>query len=120
MSKPGTIPTPHVAIGARIRAARKSAGLSHDKLAERAGTGRQHLIKLEKGWHKPGPELMSAIARETGTTVEALEGSAASESDSEAAEPMAQFMAPLMTALEPFKPVIRVWLADLVQDGATG
>lgn len=53
-------------VGRQIRRARKDAGLSHDKLAERVGTSRQHLIKLEKGIHLPGPKLLSAIARETG------------------------------------------------------
>lgn len=40
--------------------------MSHDKLGARVGTSRQHLIKLEKGMHLPGGELLDAIARETG------------------------------------------------------
>ena len=53
-------------VGRQIRRARKDAGLSHDQLAERVGSSRQHLIKLEKGKHLPGPRLLTAIARETG------------------------------------------------------
>lgn len=52
-------------VGRRIKTARKQAGLSHDKLAKRVGTSRQHLIKLEKGTHLPGPSMLTAIARET-------------------------------------------------------
>lgn len=52
-------------IAARIRQARRTAGLSHDRLGERAGTSRSHLIKLEKAWHRPGATLLIAIAQAT-------------------------------------------------------
>lgn len=54
-------------LGRKIRAARKQAGLSHDRLAAQAGTSRQHLIRLEKGLHAPRPEMIAGIAEATGT-----------------------------------------------------
>jgi transcriptional regulator with XRE-family HTH domain len=53
-------------IGARIRRARREAGLSHDRLAAQIGTSRQHLIKLEKGQHRPRLAMLRAIATATG------------------------------------------------------
>lgn len=49
-------------LGTRIRWARSRKHLSHDQLAARAGTSRSHLIKIEKGMHRPGPELVARIA----------------------------------------------------------
>ena len=57
-------------IGARIRRARKASGLSHDRLGEQVGTSRQHLIRLEKGLHRPRPEMVSRIAEATGRPVD--------------------------------------------------
>ncbi len=57
-------------IGSRIRQARRSAELSHDKLAAQVGTSRSHLIKLEKAWHRPGAVLLASIAEATGKPVE--------------------------------------------------
>lgn len=57
-------------IGARIRRARKASGLSHDRLGEKVGTSRQHLIRLEKGDHRPRPEMVSRIAEATGKPVD--------------------------------------------------
>lgn len=53
-------------LGARIKSARKRAGLSHDKLGALVGTSRQHLIRLEKGWHRPSDALLQRIAESTG------------------------------------------------------
>lgn len=54
-------------IAARIRRARKALGFSHDVLGERmGGVTRQHLIKLEKGKHRPGLEMLQRIADATG------------------------------------------------------
>lgn len=53
-------------IAARIRRARREAPMSHDRLAELVGTSRQHLIKLEKGKHRPRPFMLEAIAAATG------------------------------------------------------
>lgn len=66
-------------VGRKIRAARRGAGLSHDRLAAKVGTSRQHLIKLEKGQHLAGTALLERIAAETGRTVEWF----ASEDDEE-------------------------------------
>lgn len=58
-------------IAARIRRARRSSEIATlDALAEVVGTSRQHLIKLEKGMHRPGPELLTKIAEATGRQVE--------------------------------------------------
>ncbi len=57
---------PHVRqlnLGERIRWARKTAGLSHDRLVERIGrSNRGHLIKIEQGVHTPGRDLRAQIA----------------------------------------------------------
>lgn len=37
-----------------------------DRLAELAGTSRQHLISLEKAKHRPRLEMLAAIAEATG------------------------------------------------------
>lgn len=60
-------------IAARIKRARKTVvdgGLSHDKFGELCGgVSRQHLIKLEKARHRPGPDMLSRIAEATGRDV---------------------------------------------------
>lgn len=54
-------------IAARIRRARRALELSHDALGERmGGVTRQHLIKLEKGRHRPQIEMLERIAEATG------------------------------------------------------
>ncbi len=59
---------PLALIAARIKRARKP--LSHDRLAERVGTSRQHLIKLEKGKHRPRAEMLVRIADATGREID--------------------------------------------------
>lgn len=54
----------------RIRQARREAGLSLDRLAELADTSRRHLIRLEKGEHKPLRPLLVRIAEATGKPLE--------------------------------------------------
>jgi transcriptional regulator with XRE-family HTH domain len=50
----------------RVRWARTSAGLSHDRLVAALGrSNRGHLIKIEKGIHAPGADLRDAIADAT-------------------------------------------------------
>lgn len=64
---------PLALIAARIKRARKEAPggrISHDRLAESAGTSRQHLIKLEKGKHRPRPDMLERIADATGREVD--------------------------------------------------
>jgi transcriptional regulator with XRE-family HTH domain len=76
-----------IRIGIRIRAARKQAGLSHDRLGALVGTSRQHLIKLEKGQHAPREETLRRIAVATGKSVSFF---LADENDEEdEAEPVA-------------------------------
>lgn len=62
--------TPAHFIGGKIRRARKTAGLSHDRLGEKVGASRQHLIRLEQGEHRPRPRLLRAIAEATDRPVE--------------------------------------------------
>lgn len=52
-------------VAARIKRARREADLSHDRLGERVGTSRQHLISLEKGRHRPRLEMLTRIAEAT-------------------------------------------------------
>lgn len=53
-------------VGKRIRWARESAGLSHDRLVTAIGrSNRGHLIKIEKGDHTPRADLRDSIADAT-------------------------------------------------------
>jgi transcriptional regulator with XRE-family HTH domain len=79
------LPVKSPALGEKIRSARKRAGLSHDKLGAVVGTSRQHLIRLEKGWHRPSPELLARIADATGQPVESF---ASDDDDEDADQPM--------------------------------
>jgi transcriptional regulator with XRE-family HTH domain len=55
---------PPLFIAARIRRARRDAGLSHDAFgALCGGVSRQHLIKLEQAKHKPRAPMLLSIAR---------------------------------------------------------
>ena len=65
----------HTEHGEKIKAARKRAGLSHDRLAALIGSSRQHLIKLEKGMHRAKPEMLATIADATGQPLSDLESS---------------------------------------------
>jgi transcriptional regulator with XRE-family HTH domain len=60
---------PLALIAARIKRARREA-MSHDRLAERVGTSRSHLIKLEKGKHRPRAEMLVKIADATGRDID--------------------------------------------------
>ena len=57
-------------IAARIRKARREAEFTLDGLGEQVGTSRHHLIRLEKGTHRPRLEMLSKIAEATGRDVE--------------------------------------------------
>ena len=61
---------PLALIAARIKRARKDEGLSHDRLAASARTSRQHLIKLEKGKHRPRPDMLVRISEATGREID--------------------------------------------------
>lgn len=64
-------------IAARIKQARRAQitedgkSWSHDRLGEEmGGVTRQHLIKLEKGLHRPRAEMLTRIADATGRDVD--------------------------------------------------
>jgi transcriptional regulator with XRE-family HTH domain len=86
-------------LGERVRWARKSAGLSHDRLIEKIGrSNRGHLIKVEQGLHIPRQDLRDSIADATGVPRDLF------DEDDEEADPVAD----LMTAL---RLVVRAELA---------
>lgn len=59
------------AVAARIRRARKDAGLSHDEIGERmGGVPRQTLIKWEQARHRPGIDMLTRYAEATGRPLE--------------------------------------------------
>lgn len=58
--------TPFSEQGKRLKRARERTGVSQENFAPLIGTTRRHLIRLEKGWHKPGRELLLRIAESTG------------------------------------------------------
>lgn len=49
----------------RIVWARRDKGISQERLAEQIGTSRRHMIRIEKGQHRPGPALRARIAEAT-------------------------------------------------------
>lgn len=58
---------PLALIASRMRRARRDCGLSHDEIGRRmGGVTRQHLIKLEKGRHRPGAEMLRKYADAVG------------------------------------------------------
>lgn len=62
-------------IATRIKRARKALDdeqvkMSHDRFGAIVGTSRQHLIKLEKAQHRPGPEMLLRIAEASGRSVD--------------------------------------------------
>lgn len=68
----------------RIKWARESARLSHDRLVTAIGrSNRGHLIKIEKGDHIPRVDLRNAIADATNVPRELF---GADEDDEEAAQ----------------------------------
>jgi putative transcriptional regulator len=60
--------------GARVALARKEAGLSQRALAERIGTARSTIARVEIGMTTPTLDLALALAAELGTSVETLFG----------------------------------------------
>ena len=56
-------------IAARIKRARREAELTLDALAVQVGTSRHHLIRLEKGQHRPRADMLSRIAEATGRDI---------------------------------------------------
>jgi transcriptional regulator with XRE-family HTH domain len=68
-------------VGRRIRVARRAKLFSHDTLAARVGTTRQHLIRLEKGAHMPRPAMLARIAEATDRDTDWFESDDDEESD---------------------------------------
>lgn len=66
--------------GAALKRARKGK-ISQERLAERVGTTRRHLIRLENGENRPSVALRDRIADELGVPRESLP--AAEEEDEE-------------------------------------
>jgi putative transcriptional regulator len=60
--------------GARVAQARHNAGLSQQALADRVGTARSTVARVEIGMTSPTLDLALAISRELGESVEALFG----------------------------------------------
>lgn len=56
----------------RIRELRKAAGVSQEELAKRCGVTRQTINAIENNKYDPTLALAFALARELGTTVDAL------------------------------------------------
>jgi transcriptional regulator with XRE-family HTH domain len=72
------------AIGARIRLARTTKGLTQVDLAAAIGVSRAHLTNVEGGNGGLALDKLSALARETGTTVAWLIGEAGPVDQAEA------------------------------------
>lgn len=60
--------------GARVALARQTAGLSQQALADRIGTARSTVARVEIGVTTPTLDLALALSRELGESVEALFG----------------------------------------------
>jgi transcriptional regulator with XRE-family HTH domain len=94
-------------LGGRLRWARKRLGLSHDKVAVRAGTSRQHLIALEKGRHTPTEAMLLRLADALDLPVEFFVGDVEERLAAEQRDRLAN-------ALHPFVDELATELVDLV------
>jgi putative transcriptional regulator len=74
-SGPVRAPEADGAAGARIRAARKEAGLTQQGLSAAVQVSRQTIISMETGDYAPSVYLAIKIARALTVTVEGLWGS---------------------------------------------
>lgn len=61
-------------IAARIRAARKSRGVTHSALSKRTGIPKGSIVSYERGTMKPSEERLAAIAAALDTSVGYLKG----------------------------------------------
>jgi putative transcriptional regulator len=73
-SGPVRAPEANGLAGARIRSARKEAGLTQQSLAAAVAVSRQTIIAMETGDYAPSVYLAVKIARALGTSVETLWG----------------------------------------------
>lgn len=56
----------------RIRENRTSMGLTQEELAKRVGVCRETIVFLEKNAYNPSLRLAHAVAKELGTSIDAL------------------------------------------------
>jgi transcriptional regulator with XRE-family HTH domain len=56
-------------VGARIREARQAAGLTQEAFADSISTSRRHVMRLERGDHRPSRSMVDRIAEVTGRPV---------------------------------------------------
>ena len=84
MSGPKTL-LKHAPLGARIRLARNDTGLSQEAFAEKISTSRRHVMRIERGQHRPTAPMLARIAEVTGVPVSDLLG------DDEDEEPSLSF-----------------------------
>lgn len=79
-------------VGERIKSARNSAKLTLDQLAEKTGSSRQHLIRIEKGRHTPTAQMLQRVADATGQDVSFFnveaDGDKSSDEDDEESDPL--------------------------------
>jgi XRE family transcriptional regulator, regulator of sulfur utilization len=68
-----------IEIGSRIREVRNQAGLSQKALAVKVGTSRRHIIRLERGDHRPTRSMLTRIAKATGQEPSAIDPEADEE-----------------------------------------
>lgn len=61
-----------IRLTSRLRSLRTTRGLSQERLADRVGLSRQGYAAIEAGASVPGTDVALRLARELGTTVEAL------------------------------------------------
>jgi transcriptional regulator with XRE-family HTH domain len=61
-----TLPPRSRPLHERIVWARKQQGISQERFAELIGTTRRHMIRIEKGTHRPRRELLARIAEAAG------------------------------------------------------
>jgi transcriptional regulator with XRE-family HTH domain len=59
-----------IAVGKRIRRARRSAGLSQEELARKIGCRAQTISRYERGSYPPSFDAIDGIARVCGTTAD--------------------------------------------------
>lgn len=60
-------------IGERIRQLRKQQGVSQVELAEKAGLSQPHIVRIEQGRYSVGLDILQAIAKALGCTVDMVE-----------------------------------------------
>lgn len=97
----------------RIRAERKRAGMSLDRLAEAAGTSRQYLIQIEKGRNHPSTQMLERIAAGLDLPSDVFLGSPSERLKDEQRERLANALEPLVMTL------IDELLSVVNQKGAT-